>query len=215
MKIKIDTPCNQDWKTMDGDAKSRFCSACQKSVHNLSAMSKQQAQSVLKTVKDPCVRYEKDANNQIIFRSTKISKLLFFTMAAGISSNALGAEESMIERGMQVVSQLFSTPEEATDIETTTESLEEDFYMMIQHASEQVRSILPWYKDEPNTVETVLGEPTVESSKSPPQTVAFIGKVVEEENTVEPPPITPIPIPVKNTSTDEQTGQIRMGRLRR
>jgi len=43
----ISQPCSQDWGTMSGDEKRRFCSHCQLHVHNLSAMSAAEQGTVL------------------------------------------------------------------------------------------------------------------------------------------------------------------------
>src|ERR671913_319653 len=44
---RIAQPCSQDWSTMTGDDKRRFCDHCQLHVHNLSAMTAPEQQAVL------------------------------------------------------------------------------------------------------------------------------------------------------------------------
>jgi hypothetical protein len=39
---KIKQPCSADWNRMRGDDKRRFCEGCQKFVHNVSAMSREE-----------------------------------------------------------------------------------------------------------------------------------------------------------------------------
>ncbi|MEP6672136.1 MAG: hypothetical protein ABJF10_23435 [Chthoniobacter sp.] len=43
----ISRPCSQDWKAMTGDAQRRFCEHCQLHVHNLSAMSPAERETLL------------------------------------------------------------------------------------------------------------------------------------------------------------------------
>jgi len=41
--LVINTPCSMDWERMDGDARTRFCSRCQKYVYNISSMTRSEA----------------------------------------------------------------------------------------------------------------------------------------------------------------------------
>ena len=45
--IRVKTPCHESWDAMTGDAKTRFCSGCQRHVHNLSAMPREEAERLL------------------------------------------------------------------------------------------------------------------------------------------------------------------------
>lgn len=56
----IPTPCPMDWDRMSGDDRVRFCGRCGKHVYNLSAMSPDEAGSIIADVRelgeDRCVR---------------------------------------------------------------------------------------------------------------------------------------------------------------
>ena len=55
--VRIASPCSADWDAMYGDERRRFCSECGLNVYNLSAMSKQEAESLLLTAEGRvCVR---------------------------------------------------------------------------------------------------------------------------------------------------------------
>ncbi len=41
--LVINTPCTMDWDRMDGDARKRFCSRCEKYVFNIAAMTRSEA----------------------------------------------------------------------------------------------------------------------------------------------------------------------------
>jgi len=67
----ITHPCNQDWRNMSGDDKSRFCAQCQLHVHNLSAMSAPEQEAVLGNRKErQCVAYVDDGNKIKVHRNT-------------------------------------------------------------------------------------------------------------------------------------------------
>lgn len=53
----VASPCKADWKDMVGDERTRFCQLCKKDVHNLSAMSFDEAETFLRELTgDACVR---------------------------------------------------------------------------------------------------------------------------------------------------------------
>jgi hypothetical protein len=47
-QVRIASPCNVGWTNMRGDDRVRFCDHCRKNVYNLSAMTKQEAEALLK-----------------------------------------------------------------------------------------------------------------------------------------------------------------------
>lgn len=55
----IRTPCSADWESMEGDTERRFCTSCNKLVHDLSAMTEVQARSIV-AEGGVCVRYRSD-----------------------------------------------------------------------------------------------------------------------------------------------------------
>jgi hypothetical protein len=71
--LKIAEPCSERWAEMDGDDKRRFCDRCTKHVHNLSAMTRQEARALLKASKGgetPCVTYAFGPDDRIVFADT-------------------------------------------------------------------------------------------------------------------------------------------------
>jgi hypothetical protein len=57
-KLNVVAPCSESWKGMAGDARARFCTKCDRTVHDLSAMNDANARALLA---DPaervCVRF--------------------------------------------------------------------------------------------------------------------------------------------------------------
>src|ERR1051325_7706891 len=43
LKLTVEKPCTADWDSMAGNEEVRFCVHCEKSVHNLSAMTRKEA----------------------------------------------------------------------------------------------------------------------------------------------------------------------------
>lgn len=58
-RVRIGTPCQTDWEAMRGDERVRFCGQCEKHVYNLSQMTCQQAEALIrKTNGKLCARFE-------------------------------------------------------------------------------------------------------------------------------------------------------------
>ena len=65
--IEIRTPCPANWDQMEGDRQTRFCQGCQKHVHNLSAMSADEAERlVCQNAGRLCVRFERDLEGRVL-----------------------------------------------------------------------------------------------------------------------------------------------------
>jgi hypothetical protein len=46
--VRIATPCTADWDEMTGDARVRFCGKCEKNVYNVSAMTRDEAEALIR-----------------------------------------------------------------------------------------------------------------------------------------------------------------------
>jgi hypothetical protein len=82
---------------MTGDGKARFCSYCQKTVHDLSAMKLEEAERLLcESAGSLCVRFHRAQDGQVVTldyqEQPKRRSLLWpLTLAAAISALAAGA----------------------------------------------------------------------------------------------------------------------------
>ena len=64
--IQVAEPCHESWDQMAGDDRVRFCRGCNKHVHNLSAMSRTEAERlVCESVGDLCVRFARTQAGQV------------------------------------------------------------------------------------------------------------------------------------------------------
>jgi hypothetical protein len=60
--LQVASPCDASWDQMSGDAQRRFCTHCNKFVHDLSAMPTDQAEKlVCESAGSLCVRFARDA----------------------------------------------------------------------------------------------------------------------------------------------------------
>lgn len=68
--IEIPEPCHAEWDAMRPEEKGRFCFECRKTVHDLSAMTKPEAQDFLRRTAcaDICVSYEHHDDGTLVFR---------------------------------------------------------------------------------------------------------------------------------------------------
>jgi hypothetical protein len=65
--IRIATPCSADWDDMAGDEKVRFCGKCEKNVYNLSAMTREAGEALVREKEGRlCVRLYKRADGTVI-----------------------------------------------------------------------------------------------------------------------------------------------------
>ncbi len=69
--IRITTPCDADWDDMAGDTHRRDCGQCQRSVHDLSTLTRSEADQLVSRRdaldRPPCVRYVADRAGAPIF----------------------------------------------------------------------------------------------------------------------------------------------------
>jgi hypothetical protein len=64
-EAQIQSPCAADWDAMTGDDARRYCGQCDTHVHNLSAMTEEEARAVV-AKKNVCVRYSVDLRTQSV-----------------------------------------------------------------------------------------------------------------------------------------------------
>ena len=65
--IRIATPCSADWDDMTGDARVRFCGKCEKNVYNLSAMTRQEGEALVRQKEGRlCVRLYQRQDGTVI-----------------------------------------------------------------------------------------------------------------------------------------------------
>lgn len=72
--VAIATPCSADWNQMVGDDKSRHCAQCRLQVHDLSAMTRDEAIAFLRAVGRgrACVRLFRRADGRVLTKDCPV-----------------------------------------------------------------------------------------------------------------------------------------------
>ena len=102
LKISIPKPCQENWHQMDGTAQERFCAKCRSSVIDFSALTRKEAERLLKSAKGPiCGRLVHDPQGDIVFRPDPGAGN--FARVAGLSLTAISglAAQSTCELKIQ------------------------------------------------------------------------------------------------------------------
>jgi hypothetical protein len=72
-RVQIASPCTARWEDMRGDDKTRFCGQCRLNVHNLSAMTRPEAESLVAGAGGRlCVRLYKRSDGTVITRDCPV-----------------------------------------------------------------------------------------------------------------------------------------------
>lgn len=64
--LRIASPCTQSWEQMLGNDRVRFCRGCAKNVYNLSAVSREEAETFLQQADRACVRLHRRADGTVV-----------------------------------------------------------------------------------------------------------------------------------------------------
>jgi|GEM_PF-868440 len=97
--IRVAAPCSASWDAMVGDARVRACGDCQKNVYNLSEMTRDEAEHLIREKEGRlCVRYFQRADGTILVKDDcavgvkrrRRRRIAAVGVAAGLAGAALG-----------------------------------------------------------------------------------------------------------------------------
>ena len=103
-QIQVKSPCTEDWNEMVGNDEVRFCSHCSQHVHNLSAMTRREAEAlVLKSNGNLCIRYLRRPEDQQIvtlpdWMDRPALRRIALPIAAGVMAVALNSAPSLAQK---------------------------------------------------------------------------------------------------------------------
>jgi hypothetical protein len=115
--VRIASPCKASWDDMVGDDRVRFCGQCAKNVYNLSALSRDAAEALLRAAdarqadsgEGVCVRLYRRADGTVLtadcpdgVRRKKRRLALFGAVGAGLMAAGAAATASTVRRPMPV-----------------------------------------------------------------------------------------------------------------
>lgn len=117
--VSVATPCDVSWAEMRGDSDTRFCDKCAKHVHNLSMMSRAEAEALVMSIANgqaACIRFYRRADGTMLTQDCPVGvrRQRFWRRTAGIAAAGLllGALGSLAYANL--VGQAVVTPSYAT-----------------------------------------------------------------------------------------------------
>src|SRR5215475_207159 len=110
-RIRIASPCSADWNLMKGDDQVRFCSHCAKHVYNLSAMTRPDAETLLRETEGRvCTRFYQRADGTVLVQDCPVglrAKVIRWRRGIGIAASAiLGMLEPAFAQSLQTATDL-------------------------------------------------------------------------------------------------------------
>ncbi len=90
--VRVASPCHASWDTMKGDERARFCGLCRKNVYNLSEMTRQEAENLLREKEGRlCVRYYQRADGTVLTKDCPIGAAIVrrALLTRAVSASAL------------------------------------------------------------------------------------------------------------------------------
>ena len=102
-RVRVASPCSARWEAMSGDERARHCSACDKTVYDLSALTADAAEALLRERGEGlCVRLFRRADGTVLTadcpvggRRRRRRALMLFSVGAAVSSVAAAASVSV------------------------------------------------------------------------------------------------------------------------
>lgn len=90
-QVRVPRPCTQPWDAMTGDDQRRFCDECGLHVHNLSAMEREEAESLVAGATGRlCVRFEQDDRGRVVSRPGLVRPKWWIVRACALLWSAVG-----------------------------------------------------------------------------------------------------------------------------
>jgi len=105
--VKIASPCKANWDDMVGDERVRFCGKCEKNVYNLSAMSRGDAEALVREKEGTmCARLFRRADGTVLtsdcpvgVRAKRVRRLAIVATAGGAVAALFGGYATVETKG--------------------------------------------------------------------------------------------------------------------
>lgn len=93
---RITQPCHKKWNDLEGNEQARFCTLCDKYVHNLNELSEIQIQYLIENEGKVCGMLMKNCvNKKPVFNYKKVFFVLSF-----LAANVFGQQDSILIKGI-------------------------------------------------------------------------------------------------------------------
>jgi hypothetical protein len=104
--VTVASPCPADWKAMTGDDQVRFCGQCQLNVYNLSAMTRDEAETLVQSKEGRlCIRYYKRLDGKIMTQDCIVGRQILHQRRLARFGKIAAAVSIITIVGMFTVSQ--------------------------------------------------------------------------------------------------------------
>lgn len=70
LRVSFPAPCRQHWEDMRPVGCNRFCAACSKTIYDLSELTAEEAEALLKEPQKPCVRAQVSRDGSVVLKSS-------------------------------------------------------------------------------------------------------------------------------------------------
>ncbi|HSS48844.1 MAG TPA: carboxypeptidase-like regulatory domain-containing protein [Thermoanaerobaculia bacterium] len=91
-RLAIASPCQESWQAMGGDERTRFCSRCQKHVHDLAALEAREIDALIEATQGRfCARITRDRFGRMVTREPDVPPFHRTTLSVRRSSPAVAA----------------------------------------------------------------------------------------------------------------------------
>jgi hypothetical protein len=91
LRVRFPKPCSERWEEMRREGCNRFCGQCEKTIHNLSEMTLEEAEVLLRSSQDACVQATLNPGGEIVLKHGRSKNGRRMIVAAGASMSLLAA----------------------------------------------------------------------------------------------------------------------------
>jgi len=104
--LRVASPCQASWESMEGNEQRRFCPECNKHVYNISAMTRPQAENLLSSGQQICGRFYRRADGTILTedcpvglraKAQRLRRRLGFAIAGALGLSTAFAQSRLPE----------------------------------------------------------------------------------------------------------------------
>src|SRR5215203_4988417 len=150
--INVKSPCGENWDEMMGSDAVRFCSHCAKDVHDLSAMTRQRAEKLVKDSNGKiCVRYVKTPQGKLLTAPPRFTQIkrqarvaagaLAASLALSTLAYAQGEPVKLKENQAQSIKNKSKTSETRKDFSVISGTVTDAYEAVIPGAKVTLRDI--------------------------------------------------------------------------
>jgi hypothetical protein len=100
--LRVASPCHEPWSAMSGDDRSRHCARCEKDVHDLSALTRTEAEAFLREHSGACVRFYRRIDGTILtadcpvgMRTRRVRRLALAVIGGGLAGGGVALQAAL------------------------------------------------------------------------------------------------------------------------